>query len=66
MNPLSALVVKLRNLFNSGRASASEVDAMVYGGDDYAPRVLHHRRRRADGWGNRRYTCDSKDCKTLP
>lgn len=42
-----------------------EVAAMVYVGDVYALREQRERAH-ADGWGDRRYTCDARDCKPLP
>lgn len=43
-----------------------EAAAMVYVGDVYALRELR-RRRHADGWGDRHYSCDSvSGCRPLP
>jgi len=40
-------------------------DAMVYVGDVYVPREIDSRSK-ADGWGGRRYSCDSDGCRQLP
>ena len=72
MNPLfnwtSALVSRVNGLIRRTEADhpdMKEAAAMVYVGDVYALRELRVRAH-ADGWGDRRYTCDAKDCKPLP
>jgi len=42
-----------------------EVAAMVYVGDVYALRE-QRRRRHVDGWGDKRYYCESGNCRLLP
>lgn len=49
----------------AGNPGMGEVAAMVYVGDVYALRE-QRRRRRADGWGRYRYSCDSDGCRRLP
>jgi len=39
--------------------------AMIYVGDVYALREMRDRVH-VDGWGSRRYSCDSEDCSRLP
>lgn len=67
-NWTSSVVRKVNALIRRTEAEnpeLQEVASMVYVGDVYALRE-QRARARADGWGERRYTCDGKGCKPLP
>ena len=64
----ASLIEKVNALISRTEAAypgMNEVAAMVYVGDVYALRELR-RRRHADGWGTRHYSCDTAGCKRLP
>ena len=64
----SSLVRKMNGLIRKAEAEnpgMPEVASMVYVGDVYALREQRERAK-GDGWRDRRYTCDGKDCKPLP
>ncbi len=64
----SSLVRKVNTLIRRTEAEnpgMPEVAAMVYVGDVYALREQRDRAK-ADGWGDRHYTCEAQDCKHLP
>ena len=63
----ASLVRKINNLVAGSEAANPGMPeaAMVYVGDVYVLRELRVRRH-ADGWGRRRYSCDSDRCRLLP
>jgi len=72
MNRFSQITVSISDKVNRmiSRTEAEnpgmkEVAAMVYVGDIVVLREQRHRRR-ADGWGLSRYSCDSHACRRLP
>lgn len=62
---LSRRINALIQLAETVHPDMEDVAAMVYVGDVYSLRE-QRRRRRADGWGRYRYTCDSSGCLRLP
>jgi len=67
VNLTTSLVRKINDLVARSEAAHPGMPeaAMVYVGDVYALRELRIRRH-ADGWGRRRYSCESDNCRLLP
>jgi len=64
----SSLARQINNLVRRVEAAhpgMPEVAAMVYVGDVYVLREQRHRRH-VDGWGGKRYHCESRNCRRLP
>jgi len=62
---LAKRINKLVRRVEAAYPGMPEVAAMVYVGDVYVLRE-QRRRRHVDGWGGRRYGCESGDCRRLP